>query len=264
LEYNDPMGCAGYIDFHCHLDDSCYDGKREEIIARCFAAGFARLVLVADPYNERSLELTAEMAARHTGIDCTVGAHPHQADQYSAEIEKRMLAFLDRCRVLAIGEVGLDFHYDFSPRESQLRVLKRQMAIARERSLPLVIHSRRAENEVLKMLAEERFPKSVAFHCYTGDQATADEIIARGGFLSFSGIITFKKAEALRRIVAAAPRERLLSETDSPYLAPEPERGRTNTPMAAIRVVEAIAAIRQATTAAVMEQIEENFRRWRS
>ncbi len=258
------MSRAGYIDFHCHLDDPCYDGKREEIINQCFAAGFAKLVVVADLYSERSLELTAEMASSHAGIDCTVGAHPHQADQYSPEIEKRLAVFLERCKVLAIGEVGLDFHYDFSSREGQFRVLKRQIAIARERSLPLVIHSRHAEAPVLKMLEEEKFPHAVVFHCYTGDQAAADEIVGRGGFISFSGIITFKKAEALRMIVARVPLGQMFSETDSPYLTPEPDRGKTNTPLAAIRVVDAIAEIKQATADVVMEQIETNFKRLKS
>jgi TatD DNase family protein len=258
------MGHSGYLDFHCHLDDPCYDGKREEIIGQCFAAGFTKLVVVADPFRERSLELTAEMAASHTGIDCTVGAHPHQADQYTPEIEKRILAFLGRSQVLAIGEVGLDFHYDHSSRENQFHVLKRQIAIARECSLPLVIHSRHAEAPLLKVLDEEKFPQSVAFHCYTGDQSAADEIVLRGDFISFSGIITFKKAEALRRIVASVPLGQLFSETDSPYLAPEPDRGKTNTPLAVIRVVETIAELKHATALAVMEQIEKNFTRLKS
>lgn len=250
---------CGYIDFHCHLDDPVYDGRRGEIIAQCFAAGFSKLVVVADAYNERSLELSAEMAAGRAGIECTIGAHPHQADHYSPQIERGMLAFLAGRRVLAIGETGLDFHYDFSPRESQISVFRRQIAIAREQALPLVIHSRQAEELVLRILEEERFDRPVVFHCYTGGMTEAGEIVARGYFLSFSGIITFKKAEALRAVVAATPLDRIFSETDSPYLAPEPERGQTNTPLAVKRVVAKIAAIKGCDEAVLLGCIARNW-----
>ncbi len=258
------MGHSGHIDFHCHLDDPNFDDQRWQIIDQCFTAGFSKLVTVADPNHEPSLERTAEMLAYHADIYAVVGAHPHQADRYSSKIEKRMSTFLNHSKILAIGEVGLDFHYNFSSVESQIRVLHRQIAIARDCSLPLVIHSRQAEAQMLKILAEEKFMQPVIFHCYTGDQALADEVVARGYFISFSGIITFKKAEALRKIVAKTPLGNMLCETDSPYLAPEPERGKTNTPMAVIRITEKIAAIKQTTVAAILDQIEKNIKRLKS
>ena len=255
------MGQSGYIDFHCHLDDPRFDGDRWRIIDQCFQAGFSRLVTVGDPYQEASLERTAEILAYHQAIAACAGAHPHGADSYTPAIEKRLLAFLDRCPVLALGEVGLDFHYDLATRENQEAVFRRQVAIARERSLPLVIHSRKAEALVLKILDQEQFAAPVVFHCYTGEMAAAMEIAGRGYFLSFSGIITFRKAEALRAIVAATPLDRLLSETDSPYLAPEPERGKTNTPLAVMRVAQKIAEVKTCEMPALLAQINDNFQR---
>lgn len=255
------MSHAGYIDFHCHLDDPCFDGDRWRIIDECLASGFSRLVTVADAYDETSLERTKEILDYHGAMTATAGAHPHGADGYTPEIERRLLAFLDQRPVLAVGEVGLDFHYRLAARENQEAVFRRQIAIARERSLPLVIHSRQAEALVLKILAEEQFVLPVAFHCFTGDAASAAEIVARGYLLSFSGIITFKKADELRAVVAAAPLESILSETDSPYLAPEPERGRTNTPLAVMRVAETIAGIKKIEVAALLAAVAKNFQR---
>ncbi len=256
------MGHAGPIDFHCHLDDACFDSDRWRIIDRCLAAGFDRLVTAADAHDERSLALTAEILGYHSALAAVAGAHPHQADGYSPQIEGRLLAFLDRCPVLALGEVGLDFHYDFATRENQERVFRRQVALARERSLPLVIHSRQAEGLVLRILEQEKFPLPVVFHCYTGDIETAGEIVRRGYFLSISGIVTFRKADALRAVVAATPLAHLLSETDSPYLAPEPERGKTNTPLAVVRVLERIAAIKNSGLQDILDQVAENCRRF--
>jgi TatD DNase family protein len=258
LRYNSSVKQSGHIDFHCHLDDPCYDGDRWQIIDRCFASGFSKLVTVADAYEERSLALTEEILSYHDDIAGTVGAHPHQADRYSAAVEERIFGFLDHPRVLAIGEVGLDFHYDFAPRDRQVETFRRQVAVARECRLPLVIHSRKAERQVLEILAREKFAQPVVFHCYTGEWAEAEEIIARGYFLSFSGIVTFKKAEALREIVARTPLGQLLSETDSPYLSPEPDRGRTNSPLAVVRVVEKIAEIKDIAVPTLLDWIRKN------
>ena len=220
LRYNAWMERPSYIDFHCHLDDPCYEENRWSIIDQCFASGFRKLVTVADPYDEGSLERTAEILSYRPDIDCTTGAHPHNADRYSPEIEKRISGFRERFKILAIGEVGLDFHYNFSTPENQVNVFKRQIALARECALPLVIHSRLAEKEVLEILAQEKFALPAVFHCYTGDGAAAKEILHRGYSISFSGIITFKKAMELRRIVEETPLDRLFCETDSPYFAP--------------------------------------------
>jgi TatD DNase family protein len=253
------MEKSGYIDFHCHLDDPCFNKNRWQIIDQCFSMGFNALVTIADPFREQSIEITGEMLSYHHDIRAVIGAHPHQADNYSPEIEKRMHSFLKKSKILAIGEVGLDFHYNFSAIEKQISTFKRQIAIARERSLPLVVHSRNAEEMVLKILADENFAQPVVFHCYTGNGKAAQEILYRGYYLSFSGIITFKKADELREIVEKTPLNQMLSETDSPYLSPEPNRGKTNTPLAVVQVVEKIAAIKKSDILQLNSAINKNF-----
>jgi TatD DNase family protein len=255
------MNKNGTIDFHCHLDDPCFEKNRWQLIDQCFSSGFAKLVTVADPFNCHSTEKTGEVLSYHSDIQAVIGAHPHQADSYSPEIEKRMLAFHQQFKILAVGEVGLDYHYNFSTRDNQVNVFKRQIAIAHEWSLPLVIHSRNAEEIVLKILALEKFPNPVVFHCYTGSKLAAAEILKRGYFLSFSGIITFKNANGLREIVESTPLRQLFSETDSPYLAPAPNRGKTNTPLAAMQVVEKIAEIKKTDIANINMETNKNFLR---
>jgi TatD DNase family protein len=250
---------TGYCDFHCHLDDECYDNQREQIIDRCFANGLACIVTVADPCKKSSLAYTDELLSGKQEIYAVCGTHPHQADHYSADVEKSILDFLKKDRIVAVGEVGLDFHYDFASRENQLKTFKRQIAIAREHGLPLVIHSRNAERETLNVLAEEKFARPVVFHCFTGDRAAAGEIIQRGYSISFSGIITFKKADALREIVKSVPLTQLFGETDSPYLAPEPKRGEINTPLGVIAVIDRIAAIKNLDAAHVNAAVAQNL-----
>ena len=261
LGYNGMMGKTGTLDFHCHLDDTCFDKNRWQLIDQCFSSGFAELVTVADPFHPQSIEKTGEMLAYHHDIHAVIGAHPHQADSYTPEIERRMEDFHKKFAVLAVGEAGLDYHYNYSLPDKQIEIFKRQVSIAREWSLPLVIHSRSAEETVLKILDLEKFPLPVVFHCYTGNRIAADEILQRGYFLSFSGIITFKKANELRQIVAQTPLNQLFSETDSPYLAPEPDRGRTNTPLAAMQVAKKIADIKKIDVMDVNTETNKNFQR---
>jgi TatD DNase family protein len=221
----------------------------------------ANIVSVADPSNEISLEKTEEIVACHANIYAVCGAHPHQADLYSPEIEKRIFAFYDKAKFMAVGEAGLDFHYDFASHENQEKTFRRQIAIARELALPLVIHSRNAEAEVLEILRSEKFPCPVVFHCYTGNMASADEILRRNYSISISGIVTFKKANELREIVKTIPMANLFTETDSPYLSPEPKRGETNTPLGVIEVVKQIAALKGVTATQINEAVAQNLSR---
>ena len=263
MRYNKIMSKTGYLDFHCHLDDPCFEKNRLQLIDQCFSLGFTKLVTVADPFSGQSIEKTAEMLAYHPDIHALIGAHPHQADSYSTEIEKSMVAFYQQFKIFAVGEVGLDYHYNFSTNDNQINVFKRQLAIAREWSLPLVIHSRKAEETVLKILASEKFPNPVVFHCYTGNKLDAAEILQRGYFISFSGIITFKNANELREIVEITPLRQMFYETDSPYLAPEPDRGKSNTPLAAMHVVKKISEIKKTGISAINSEINKNFQRLR-
>lgn len=252
----------GYCDFHCHLDDECFEQNRWQIIDHCFSQGMVSIISVADPFKKMSLAKTEEILAYNPNIYAVCGAHPHQANQYSLEIEKNIFSFHKKVKILAIGEVGLDYHYDFATRENQINTFKRQIAIARELALPLVIHSRNAEAEVLKILDSEKFVLPVVFHCFTGNKPAAEEILQRGYYISISGIITFKKAAELREIVKIIPLPQLFSETDSPYLSPEPRRGEINTPLSVIQVVEKIAAIKNMDTAQINVAISQNLLRF--
>jgi TatD DNase family protein len=252
---------TGYCDFHCHLDDECFEKNRWQIIDQCFSHGLASIISVADPFKTTSLAKTEEILAYHPNIYAICGAHPHQANQYSLEAEKKIFAFHEKNRIIAIGEVGLDFHYDFATRENQESTFKRQIAIARELGLPLVIHSRNAEAEVLKILDLEKFALPVVFHCFTGNKPAAEEILQSDYYISFSGIITFKKATELREIVKFIPLKQMFSETDSPYLSPEPRRGEINTPLSVIQVVEKIAALKNMDTTQINAAISQNLLR---
>jgi len=251
------------IDFHCHLDDDSFDADRAGAVTECFEAGFSALVTVADPYDADSESRSLEALAGHPRVFLMAAAHPHNADRYTPEVEQRLMRLLDHPRAIGLGEAGLDFYYDLSLRENQLRVFERQIAIAAERGLPLVIHSRRAEALVLETLERMKFSGHVVFHCYTGEPAAAREILRRGYDISFSGIITFRNAAPLREIAAKVPLGRFFTETDSPYLSPEPFRGRPNRPLRVRHVVEALARLHelepQRITAAVSRRLEEKF-----
>lgn len=251
------------MDFHCHLDMKAFDHNREEIAAEFFNSGFSRLVTAADPYEANSFEKTREILSYHKNIYCTAGAHPHSADRYTPAIEKNLLDFIHGSGAVAVGEAGIDFHYNLSTPGNQLNVFKRQIAIAQELQMPLVIHSREAEALVLKTLEEAKFLFPVVFHCYTGNMENAREILKRGYYISISGIVTFrqKKTDYLRDIVREIPLDRIFTETDSPYLAPEPFRGNPNTPLSVRYVAEKIAEIKGIPVGELNRCVNENFER---
>ena len=248
-----------FIDFHCHLDDTVYDGTRSELISDCFESGFSRLVTVSDPFEKGSIEKTLEALKVHENVFCTIAVHPHHADHYTIDLEKKIISFLENKKTIALGETGLDFYYNHSTPDNQLQVFKRQISIARELNLPLVIHAREAETKVLKTLEQEKFQGPVVFHCYSGNQETAREIIKRGYYISVSGIITFKKSTELQDIVRKMPSNRIFSETDSPYLSPDPFRGQVNTPLRVKLVAEKIAEIKGISVSKLNQTINNNF-----
>jgi TatD DNase family protein len=250
-----------FIDFHCHLDYKEFDGNRKEIVCQCFNSGFAKIVTVADPYEKGSYERTIEVLQSNENVCCMAAAHPHKADQYTLEIEKGIIKFIADNQAIGYGEAGLDFYYNLSAPESQRTVFKRQIAIANELQLPLIIHSREAEPEVLKFLEEAKFDLPVVFHCYTGSTEDAAEILKRGYYISISGIVTFKNSEYLRDIVKIIPLNRIFTETDSPYLSPVPFRGQTNTPLRVTLVAEKVAEIKGITVEQLNRSIGDNFNR---
>jgi len=250
-----------FLDFHCHLDDPVYDSTRSQIIRECFDSDFSSLVTVTDPLEKGSMEKTRDTIRLHEHIFCIIAIHPHHADQYHPDIEQTIIEFAQNQQAIAIGETGLDFYYNHSTPQNQLQVFSRQIAIASELNLPLVIHAREAEKRVLDILEAEKFTLPVVFHCYSGSRDLAREIINRGFFISISGIVTFKKSIELQETVRELPLERLFTETDSPYLSPDPFRGKTNTPMRVKLIAEKIADLKNIPVKELNRAVNDNFRK---
>jgi len=249
----------GYTDFHCHIDSSEFDKNRSELLISIFSSGVSTIVSVADPYEKGSHEITEEIAATNDNIYIMTAAHPHNAKDYSTSVEEKILKFMEHKKAIGVGEAGLDYHYNFSPPDVQKKVFRRQIDIAKEIGKPLIIHSREAESEIINMLEDAKFNRPVVFHCYTGNIADAKEIISRGYYISISGIVTFKKSDFLREIVEMIPVDRIFSETDSPYLSPEPFRGKTNDPSRVKLVADRIADVKGISPEELNIAIKTNF-----
>ena len=215
------------VDSHCHLDFPDFAPEREAVIARAFGAGIGTMLTICTRLDQfAGVRAIAESDPR---IWCSVGAHPHEAADHGDLLAERLADLAEHPRVVGIGETGLDFHYDLSARDAQERVFRTHIAASCATGLPLIIHAREADAEIAAILAEERPPPGV-LHCFTGGRALAEAALALGFYISISGIVTFKNAEALSEIAREIPRDRLLVETDAPYLAPVPHRGRRNEP----------------------------------
>lgn len=232
---------AGYVDSHCHLYDT-RGADPAEVIAAALAAGVVTMIDVG--CDAATTASAIEFAAAHEGIHATAGLHPHEAVHGVESI----LPFLDDPNVVAIGECGLDHHYEHSPADAQRAAFAAQIQLANERRLPLVIHTRDAWDETFDLLDAEGVPEQTIFHCFTGGPDEARRCLDRGAFLSFSGIVTFKSATELQAAARLCPLDRMLVETDSPYLAPVPHRGRTNQPAWVVDVVRFLGDLRDETT----------------
>ena len=230
-----------WTDDHCHLgwegDGPVDVGLIDAMVADARAAGVDRLVTVGTD-RARSADAVAAAARHPEVVWATVGLHPHDA----ADGLDGLLEMLGEPGVVAVGECGLDYHYDHSPRDVQRRVFAEQIGLAHEHDLTLVIHTREAWDDTFAVLDAEGVPERTVFHCFTGGPVEAEACLARGGHLSFSGIVTFKTADDVRAAAALCPLDRALVETDSPYLAPVPHRGRPNRPSLVPLVGEAVAA----------------------
>jgi TatD DNase family protein len=225
-----------WCDNHCHLDDERIEGGPAGAIERAAAAGVTRCITVGTD-RDHSLAAIAT-AARYPNVWATAGLHPHDAVNGTDTI----VDLLDQPKVMAVGECGLDYYYDHSPREVQLKVFAEQIELANTRQLPLVIHTRDAWDDTFAVLREAGVPDTVIFHCFSGGPSEAHRCLEIGAYLSYSGIVTFKSAEDLRAAAALTPLDRLLVETDSPYLTPVPHRGRPNEPALVPLVGSALAA----------------------
>ena len=232
------------IDSHVNLHAHQFDEDRDAVIARAREAGVGLMVEISDKLS--TFEGTHALAMAHPDIWCTVGAHPHEAKDHTAMTVDDLVALARRPRVVGIGECGLDFHYDLSPREVQAEVFRTHIEAARRTGLPLIVHTREADVEMAAILREEqaKAPFHFLMHCYTSGPELAEQAAEMGAWFSVSGIATFKAAEDVRQVIRAMPADRIIVETDCPYLAPVPHRGRRNEPAYVGHVLQALADIR--------------------
>jgi TatD DNase family protein len=244
------------VDSHCHLDFAETAQDRAAIVARARAAGVATMLTIGTRLDE--FPGVCGIAEADPDIWCSVGAHPHEAKDHETLAADQLAALAAHPKVVGIGETGLDFHYDLSPRAVQEQVFRTHIAASRMTGLPLVIHAREADSEIAGILREERPPPGV-MHCFSSSRQLAEAALALGFYISISGIVTFKNAEELRAIVRDLPLDRLLVETDSPYLAPVPYRGKRNEPAFVAATAAAVAALKGVTSEALAAATTENF-----
>jgi TatD DNase family protein len=250
----------GLVDSHCHLDDSKFDEDREQVIERARAAGVERMMAIGTGNGPPDLEVAVRQAERYPFVFATIGVHPHDASKATPETFDRLRELARHPKVLAVGEIGLDYHYDFSPRDVQRSVFERQLELAAEAGKPIVIHTREAWDDTLEVLRSTWLGEGV-MHCFTGDVEQAEQALGIGFHLSFGGVLTFPKAESVREAARITPDDKLLVETDCPYLAPVPHRGKRNEPAFMVETVRRLAEVRASTPERVTELTTTNFGR---
>ena len=247
------------IDSHCHLDFPDFADELDDVVARARAAGIERMVTICTRVRRHDAVLA--IAERFPDDFCSVGTHPHYAAEELDVTAADLAAFTRHPKVVALGEAGLDYHYDRSPRQAQERGFRTHIAAARATGLPLVIHSREADADTARILEEEagQGAFTAVLHCFTGGRKLAHRAVALGHFISFTGILTFKNSGALRDIAAELPAERILVETDAPYLAPGRFRGKRNEPAFVVETARVLAEARGVSFEDVAEQTTANF-----
>jgi TatD DNase family protein len=252
------------IDSHCHLADEAFSADLDAIVARAKDAGVERALVILEAANVREAAQARRVESLWPETRVSIGVHPHVAHEYADSPGRALEVVRDQTATTpsarAIGEVGLDYHYDFSPRDVQQHVFRVQVRLARELGKPLVVHTREADEDTLRILREEgRGLLQGVLHCFTGDAALARAALDLGFYISFAGIVTFPKASDLRETAKLVPLDRLLAETDSPFLAPVPFRGKRNEPAYVVRVAEALAAVHGVSVPELARCTSANF-----
>jgi TatD DNase family protein len=256
-----------FVDSHAHLDVPNYDADRAEVIDRARQSGVEMMLeICGSDVAKGSLDVGLKLAEEYPFIYAAVGVHPHEASLYDEALERKLLAMSDHEKVIGWGEIGLDYHYDHSPRDTQRRVFRRQLRLALERRAPAIIHTREAEDDTIQILREdwaEAGGDAVGgiIHCFTGTQRLADAALELGFHISFSGVLTFKNAVDLREVARSVPMERLLVETDCPYLAPLPHRGKRNEPAFVLETAAKLAELKGVGAEEIARVTSGNFKR---
>jgi TatD DNase family protein len=249
-----------FVDSHCHLDSEQFDGDREAVIERAIAAGVERMVAIGTGNGPPDLGAGIRLADRYPEFYATVGVHPHDASKASSDTWKRMEELLAHPKAIALGEIGLDYHYDFSPRDVQQEVFITQMSIARTAKKPIVIHTREAWDDTISLL-RQHWPPALGgiMHCFSGGPQEASQALDLGFYLSFGGIVTFPKALEIQEAARTVPGDRILIETDAPYLAPVPKRGKRNEPAYVAETARKVAELRGESIGAIADATRQNF-----
>jgi TatD DNase family protein len=252
------------IDSHCHLADETFAADLEQVIDRAKDAGVERALVILEAGNPKEASQAVRIERFWPGVRFSIGVHPHQAHQFADDPERAATVVREQFAATpparAVGEIGLDYHYDYSPRDVQHAVFRAQIRLARELQRPVVVHTRDADEDTMAILREEGSGEvRGVLHCFTGTDALADAGLALGFYISLAGILTFPKAESLRQTARRVPLDRLLTETDSPFLAPVPFRGKRNEPAYVVRVVETLAEMHQAPAADLARRTAANF-----
>jgi TatD DNase family protein len=247
------------VDSHCHLDFPDFAAELDAVVARAKSAGVGRMVTISTRVRRHAQVLG--IAERFPDVTCSIGTHPHHAHEELDITADELIARAQHPKVVAIGEAGLDYHYDNSPRDAQEQGFRTHIAAARATQLPLVIHAREADDDVARILEEEmgKGPFPAVLHCFTGGPELARRAIALGHFISFTGIVTFRNSDALREIARSLPADRFLVETDAPYLAPQPYRGKRNEPSYVVEVAQVLAAVRGVSFDEICRRTSANF-----
>jgi TatD DNase family protein len=247
------------IDSHCHLDFPDFADDLDGIVARASAAGIGRILTIST--RVRRLNALLAITERFPSVYCSVGTHPHQADEEDGISADELIKLSKHPKVVAFGEAGLDYFYQYGSRQAQERGFRTHIAAARATGLPLVIHTREADDDCGRILEDEmaKGPFRAVLHCYTGGRDLAMKGIALGLSISFTGILTFKKSQALRDLAAKLPADRIMVETDAPYLAPGKFRGKRNEPSYVIEIAKVLAETRGVTLAEISQQTTANF-----
>ena len=255
------MSLPVLIDSHCHLDFPDFGPEVEDVVARAHAAGVGLMVTISTKVSE--FERVRAVAERFPHVFCTVGIHPHEAASEPETDTATLIEMARHPKVVGIGETGLDYYYEHSPRAAQQRSFRAHIAAARETGLPLVVHTRDADDDMAEILVEETGKRAFPglLHCFSSGPQLAEKAIELGLYISLSGILTFKTADELRATAAKVPMERLLVETDAPYLAPVPKRGKRNEPAFVVHTAAKLAEVKGVTAAELAEATTANFLR---
>jgi TatD DNase family protein len=249
------------IDSHCHIDLPQFDDDREEVVARAREAGLAEMLVVGGVDETGGLDRALRVAESFS-LPATAGLHPHEARLASDSVYDTLRGLAREGRVVAIGEIGLDFHYDFSPRDVQRQAFRAQVRLARELGRPIVVHTREADEETAAILEEEGAGEvGGVIHCFTGGLELARRSLDLGFCISFSGIVAFPRAEVIQQVAREVPDDRLLVETDAPFLAPPPHRGKRNEPAFVVEVARQVAELRGVGRENVGELARRNYSR---